>query len=568
MGAPLMSLSSIAGMPPEAQPPPGPDMQNGNAAGDAAVDAIQGTAVQQPKPGILEATTKVDPSSGEKTHRLTVTDDFFQNIGKLTSIGQQAQAAYGQHVQQQQAQAQAMAQQPPIVQQFQQNLQQTTGLLQQALGVYQQQFAEAQNKQKFLDEHPLLTAIGRISSMAAANYSNPRNRSTGLANAAGAFGMDTFADQKGNINAALQNQLGASEAVGSQLEKGAAIEQQGQARKDALALQVQKLEEKRTTDINGHIDNAMKSAQARSWTPAAADGLAGRLKAAGADGATIAGAVQQANEVFQQAVKSHLADQSFTAKEHAASLAQAMAIAELTQKRALMAQETQENKTQMAVARKASEVPQAVKTSFGQLASAREELDKYKALLDQVNAGPVSGRVLSAEQRFGLSKALEAQAQSVGAVLTPMLVGQEGGGARAIASPQFRALLDAAKPGIKNNPQQNDGNYKGVSGFLDAIEAGRVKGLSKAQIPTVAAALKDPVAAFDSANQNDIQTSLALEKAGMSEDAIRQRLAKLNAPPPLTPAQADAVKKTPPGHYAQVGGFLYDATGKVVGKAQ
>lgn len=235
---------------PDTAPQLTPD-QNIDRMGNEGAALVAGNALKPPQVPFTEIKTKINPETGDQTHTVSgMTDQFLQEVTRLTSIGRTAEGAY-----------------------------------EQAVNLRQQRLDE-------LQAHPILAGVGRIASLAAANYQAQGMRGRAaqpLVNAAGQFGLDTFAltpEQLAEHIAQLRTQqLGAETAVANVLERGAAVEQTAQARRDTLAAQEldrqQRMDEMQRRDAQSIEGRGMTAAQSGSLSPESINALASQYARTG-----------------------------------------------------------------------------------------------------------------------------------------------------------------------------------------------------------------------------------------------------------------------------------------------
>jgi hypothetical protein len=265
------TLSSLAGLPDvggsQNAPSGAPDIQNADNIGQATGEAINATAIPQPKPGVLEQTTKIDPNTGEQTHRLTVTDAFFQQTMKLAQLGQQASAAYDQQVQALQA------------------------------------------KQQFMEQNPILASVGKIASLAAAGYQNPNFRGSAIVRAAGLAGMDQFSGTPGEIQGQIAGIQAQNLAAQAPITTAMNDLLKNQLANQNVQSEIANRKQQRLDTIEG---DANKQAVAGLFTPEAAGSFMNTYGGQSGDSKAAALKTIQLLSVSNAANAKHQADQVFT----------------------------------------------------------------------------------------------------------------------------------------------------------------------------------------------------------------------------------------------------------------
>lgn len=485
------NLSELAGLPAEA-PPQGPDMANADAVGQDTVDAIAGTAVPQPKPGILSNTTVVDPKTGEQTHTLKVTDQFLQNIGQLVGVGQQAISAYDQQVR------------------------------------------AVQAKQQFLQEHPLVAAVGRLSSLAAANYFDPRNRLNGAIRAAGAFGQDYFGQSPEQLGAQvsqlqaqkLQTQMG----LASVLEKGSAAEQAGQLRKDALAQQMAEqkasLEQKKNADLDKIATDALGASARNESNPVAATAAVHRYLARGGDPEAAKALGVQLIETQKAALAKETNSENFKAEQQARMFAQQSAEhAKQIGAMLTMFDKRADQQDKQAAEKSLTITGPTLTTLQGQTAVLKHLNDIKQLYTDYANnTGMFAGRVMGVEQKLGLLKSELAKMSTMTKATNAMLVTAFGEGTRGFqkAGLEYNAAMN---PSPKFSLPQNLGAIEGLRDTILTKQNGVAASLSQAQVANYINMFDDKKGAMSAAYPVTPFEAQRLQKAGFDINAVAQKFA-------------------------------------------
>lgn len=420
-----MGLSEIMGMTPvdTGDSSQGPDVANADAIANDGLDHAAGTGVKEPKPGILKQTTTIDPKTGEQKHDLTVTDAFLQNVMSLSKIGQQAIAVYTANAQ------------------------------------------KAQQKQDWLDAHPGITAIGRLSSLAAAGYANPHRTDGALVRAAGVFGGDTFQDQTGNIAAANQGALQAQLGVTNALEKGAAYEQASSDRNDRLAEAKRKAltEERQKLASSAHDDVEKGSFSAQDYIANARalgvpDDQAMREAGGFVKAAEDLKALKQAErEAKTKEQKQLLHDQSeYKMKEIKYEAGVKFSLENMREARLKEGQSIKDTK-----------VPPTVYGEVKSLNAAEKAIDRVEEIIKNPKfasmMGPVAGRTTGVLQAY-LDPEV-ARAKTNLDLEVAQAIKATGAGARGFG-PNERGFFQTLASGFKNSPEQNLGKVQAWRDFI------------------------------------------------------------------------------------------------------
>lgn len=592
-----MGLMDLAGMqqdPSQAQGgPPPPDFANADNVGNDTIDAIQGTAIPQPRPGILEATTKVDPSTGQKTHKLVVSDEFFNNIGQLTQIGMMAKSAYAQHVASQNAPPMSQPQpmqdaqlgpndsalqggdqlpdsgppsptpqpsqaaqvagqlpsQSPMTSQFLTGLAGLTAQQQAVSGSLDKQIQAAQAKQQFMEDHPLISAIGRLSSLAAANYFDPRNRLNGAIRAAGAFGQDQFGQSPGQLQGQISQlqaeKLQSQEGVVGLQEKGYQAEQ---ARNTTLLNQQEKVQR----DTDAIHNRVLELASGEKLTPETAVGLAKDYIARGGQADVAQRIVGEGLATQKAATDRRIATETFTAQQQANGFANAAATQArgFAQQQALLNQrEGQTNKaaaqTDLMVKGPALETLKGVYKVNSQLGQVSQLYQDYAN-----DTGVFAGRMLTGEAKLGLLNQKLSDFKELSDTLTPLLVKAYGEGARGFNGPAAK-FNQAIKPSVNFDVQQNMGIIQGLQQNMSNIANGEAAGLSKAQVANYANLFPDVKSAYAKAYDPSGFERKRLQDAGFDLNGFEQKLGagtSQSSPAGATPAATAPKGAAPTGN--------------------
>lgn len=426
------SLSSLAGFPDQLPQSTLDTAQNGiqfadNVAKDG-IDHMAGTGIKDPGPPFAGISTKIDPKTGEQTHDIRGAKDWFlQQAHSAIQLKDQLQAAYDQQIQQQQA------------------------------------------KQQFLNEHPAIAQIGRLASLAASAYSDPRNRLAGIIKGAGAFGMDTFGQSPeqigGNIAQLQAQKLGAQESVTGILEKGAALEEKSADRTAALAESQRKDRANERIRIN---QNAIDAAKVGGFDPGSyvrqAVSLGVDPQQAQADAAGI-NASQQKIAVLRQQEREAKTSEDLKKAKDAQTFETWKVKYQASNQIAL-----EKMKIDLA-AKKQDEaglkVPPPVLDGIKNLSAAEKALDRVDTIINdpklQKYMGPIAGRTVGAAAGYFNEDVSRAKTNLK--LEVAQAIKATGAGARGFG-PQERPFFESLASAFERSPDSNKGVIQAWRDFL------------------------------------------------------------------------------------------------------
>jgi hypothetical protein len=429
MSAPLISLSELGGLPGVAPPSdPQADLQNGvDNANNVASQGLNNAAGAVKNPGIPfdGMSTKIDPETGEQTHDVKGMKDWFlQQAAQAIQFKNQAIAAYDAQIKQQQA------------------------------------------KQQFLTEHPGIAQVGRLASLAAAAYADPRSRYAGLIKGAGVFGMDTFGQSPEQIGANISqlqlNKLGAQEGVTNILEKGAAFEERSADRQAALAETHARNQEQISRDTNNERIRIIRDAGSAARTGAFDPESYTQARVALGDNPIEVAQSAKAIAAQQDAIKATQEQRDQSKDDRANARLDKTLSFQRDQLAATLASHEKIAANALAYKEQAAKaatgkVPPAITSQLEKLSFAENSLDKIATVLDNDKVtkymgplkGPTVGRAASYLGADDVKKAM-----TLMDLETATAINATGAGARGFG-PQERPFFKQLSTGFNNTPDQN-----------------------------------------------------------------------------------------------------------------